>query len=90
MEAHCAFPYGYTWVQCYKQTSMVVGHYLSPQDSRVLTLSTLQQAYTSHTMLILITQCCYILHEVCINRCQSIDDGFYLSFFLVSNMKFPC
>lgn len=70
--------------------AMVVGHYLSPQDSRVLTLSTLQQAYTSHMMLILITQCCYILHEVCINRCQSIDDGFYLSFFLVSNMKFPC
>lgn len=32
--------------------AMVVAHYLSPQDSRVLTLSTLQQAYTSHMMLI--------------------------------------
>lgn len=63
--------------------AMVVGHYLSPQDSRVLTLSTLQQAYNiTHDA---------DLNEVCLNRCQSIDDGLYLLFFvfLVSKHEIP-
>lgn len=50
--ALCISTWSYMGTVLQTDLAMVVGHYLSPQDSRELTLSTLQQAYTSHMMLI--------------------------------------